>query len=107
MVATASSSLGQILVDGSGRALYLFEADTTTASTCYDGCATAWPPLLTTGTPAAGTGALASELGTTARKDGTMGGTYTGHPLYYYGGHAQAGLHHGHARHPSRHTACT
>ena len=91
VVATASAPLGQILVDGSGRTLYLFEADTTTASTCYDGCAVAWPPLLTTGAPAAGTGAIASELGTTTRKDGTVEVTYNGHPLYYYVGDAKAG----------------
>ncbi len=31
-----NSRFGQILVDGQGRALYLFAADKTTDSTCYD-----------------------------------------------------------------------
>src|ERR1700680_1353788 len=43
-VAVASNSkLGQILVDGSGRTVYLFLADSGTASTCYTSCAQIWP----------------------------------------------------------------
>jgi predicted lipoprotein with Yx(FWY)xxD motif len=83
-VAVASNSkLGQILVDGAGRTLYLFAADTGSASTCYGSCAQYWPPLLTTGAPQAGTGANASLLSTTQRTDGTTEVTYSGHPLYY------------------------
>jgi predicted lipoprotein with Yx(FWY)xxD motif len=78
-----SSTLGQILVDGSGRTLYLFAADTGTTSTCYGQCAQYWPPLLTSGAPIAGTGANASLLGTTPRTDGSTEVTYAGHPLYY------------------------
>lgn len=78
------SKLGQILVDGSGRTVYLFLADSGTASTCYTSCAQIWPPVLTTGAPQAGTGATASLLGTTARTDGTTEVTYAGHPLYYF-----------------------
>jgi predicted lipoprotein with Yx(FWY)xxD motif len=78
-----NSKLGQMLVDGSGRTLYLFEADKGTSSTCYGQCAAYWPPLLTNGAPIAGTGANASLLGTTTRTDGTVEVTYGGHPLYY------------------------
>ena len=77
------AKLGQILVDGSGRTLYLFEADKGTASTCYGACATYWPPLLTNGAPQAGSGATASLLGTTKRTDGSVEVTYAPHPLYY------------------------
>src|ERR1700724_445601 len=52
-VGVASNKLGQILVDGRGFSLYLFEADKTTTSTCSGDCAANWPPLLTTGTPIA------------------------------------------------------
>jgi predicted lipoprotein with Yx(FWY)xxD motif len=76
--------LGQILVDAKGMTVYLFVADTGTASTCYTQCATIWPPVLTTGAPQAGTGAQASLLGTTTRTDGTVEVTYAGHPLYYF-----------------------
>lgn len=83
MVAT-DAKLGAILVDGSGKAVYLFVADKGTASTCYTSCATIWPPVLTTGAPVAGAGATASLLGTTTRTDGKVEVTYAGHPLYYF-----------------------
>ena len=41
-VAVADSALGRILVDGAGRTLYLFEKDTSTASTCDGDCASLW-----------------------------------------------------------------
>lgn len=83
-IATANNAgLGKILVDGSGRTLYLFEKDTSTASTCYNACATFWPPLLTKDAPQAGAGVNAALLGTTKRNDGTLEVTYAGHPLYY------------------------
>ena len=80
----ANAKLGQILVDDKGMTVYLFVADTGTASTCYTSCATIWPPVLTTGAPQAGTGADASLLGTTTRTDGKVEVTYAGHPLYYF-----------------------
>lgn len=89
-----SSRYGQILVDGQGRALYLFAADKTSDSTCYDACATAWPPMLAEkGTPIdAMHAATASLTGTTTRKDGTVQVTYNGHPLYYYEGDKDPGV---------------
>jgi predicted lipoprotein with Yx(FWY)xxD motif len=90
-VSVANSSLGQMLVDGSGRTLYLFEGDTGATSTCNDACAQAWPPLLAPGTPSAGSGASAAELGTTTRADGTTEVTYHGHPLYTYVADTKAG----------------
>jgi predicted lipoprotein with Yx(FWY)xxD motif len=79
-----NAKLGQILVDGSGMTVYLFVADTGTASSCYTACAQAWPPVLTTGAPQAGAGAHMSMLGTTTRTDGKIEVTYAGHPLYYF-----------------------
>ena len=79
-----NAKLGPILVDDKGMTLYLFVKDTGTSSTCYDQCAQFWPPLLTTGTPQAGSGANQSLLGTTTRKDGKVEVTYAGHPLYYF-----------------------
>jgi predicted lipoprotein with Yx(FWY)xxD motif len=83
-IAVATSKLGQILVDGKGMTVYLFVADTGTASTCYTSCAAIWPPVLTTGAPQAGTGADTTLLGTTTRTDGKIEVTYAGHPLYYF-----------------------
>ena len=87
----ASSKLGKILVDGQGRTLYLFEADTGMASTCDDACASVWPPLVTTGQPIAGPGVAAAKLGTSKRSDGTSAVTYNGHPLYRFAGDSAPG----------------
>ena len=84
-IKAASSRLGEILVDANGRTVYLFVADSGTASTCNSaGCVQNWPPVLTKGAPQAGAGASASLLGTTRRGDGTTEVTYAGHPLYYF-----------------------
>ncbi|TYB49870.1 hypothetical protein FXF69_02755 [Actinomadura chibensis] len=77
-------NLGQILVDGEGRTVYLFAKDSGTTSSCSGSCAAVWPPVTTSGKPAAGTGADATKLGTTKRSDGSTQVTYSGHPLYYY-----------------------
>jgi len=90
-VAVRSSKLGKILVDARGRTLYLFERDKAGTSSCFGGCATAWPPYTTSGTPQAGSGASAAELGTTARSDGKTQVTYHGHPLYHYVGDTKVG----------------
>jgi len=79
------------LSDSNGRALYLWVADTTSTSTCDGGCATAWPPLITTGKPTAAGDAKAGDLATTKRSDGALQVTYDGHPLYYFAGDAAAG----------------
>lgn len=79
-----NATLGSILVDSKGMTLYLYTTDTANTSNCYGPCAVAWPPLLTSGAPIAGTGANASMLGTTTRTDGTTQVTYNGLPLYYF-----------------------
>jgi predicted lipoprotein with Yx(FWY)xxD motif len=86
-----NDQLGSFLVDDKGMTLYLFTKDTPNTSNCYDKCATAWPPLLTTGAPAGGEGVDASKLGTTNRTDGTVQVTYNGWPLYYYAKDKTAG----------------
>jgi predicted lipoprotein with Yx(FWY)xxD motif len=83
-VGVANSSLGSILVDSKGRTLYLFKADVGTKSACSGACVTAWPPLLATSKPTAGTGLTASKLATATRSDGGRQVTYNGHPLYLF-----------------------
>ena len=78
--------LGTVLVDSEGMTVYDFTVDEGTKSNCYGGCEAAWPPVTTTGKPTAGEGAMASALGTTKRKDGTLQVTYKGHPLYTFSG---------------------
>ena len=83
-VRVASSRLGRILVDSTGRTLYLFKADVGMKSACSGACATAWPPLLAAGTPAVGAGLTVSKLGTITRSDGGRQVTCNGHPLYTF-----------------------
>jgi len=90
-IALRNSALGPILVDGSGRTLYLFEADRTGMSTCNADCASVWPPLIANGTPVAGAGINQSLLTTTTRADGSLEVVYNGHPLYRFVSDRQAG----------------
>jgi predicted lipoprotein with Yx(FWY)xxD motif len=83
-IGVAKTSLGSILVNSTGRTLYLFKADVGTKSACTGACATAWPPLLATGKPIAGTGLTASKLGTITRSGGSQQVTYNGHPVYEF-----------------------
>jgi predicted lipoprotein with Yx(FWY)xxD motif len=83
-VGVANGSLGSVVVDSTGRTLYLFKADVGTRSACSGACAAAWPPLLATGKPTAGTGLTASKLATAVRADGARQVTYGGHPLYRF-----------------------
>ncbi|MBO8200254.1 hypothetical protein ACFW4X_09015 [Streptomyces smyrnaeus] len=92
-VQVRSSDLGRILVDGTGRTLYLFEADKSSRSTCEGGCAQAWPPVVVKGKaePEAGAGARSELLGTGEREGGERQVTYDGHPLYRYEGDEKPG----------------
>ena len=94
-VTATSTPLGTILVDGSRRTLYLFEKDQPDQSACAGGCASAWPPDQSSGTPKAGSPVQASLLGTIKRSDGTTQVTYNHHPLYYYSGDSGAGQQNG------------
>jgi predicted lipoprotein with Yx(FWY)xxD motif len=91
-VEVASSDLGDIVVDADdGMTLYVFLADETTESTCYDDCEAAWPPLTVDGEPVAGEGIDASLLGTSERQDGSTQVTLDGHPLYFFAQDASPG----------------
>jgi predicted lipoprotein with Yx(FWY)xxD motif len=90
-VDVASTNLGSILVDSQGLTLYLFQKDMGTQSECTGACASAWPPLETSGQPTVGSGASESMVGTTKRSDGGVQVTYNGHPLYLFSGDQQPG----------------
>jgi predicted lipoprotein with Yx(FWY)xxD motif len=86
MTVTAAeiSGLGPVLVDSEGLTVYEFTEDEGTTSVCYGGCEKEWPPVIASGKPTAGEGAMAADLGTTKRKDGTVQVTYKGHPIYTF-----------------------
>jgi predicted lipoprotein with Yx(FWY)xxD motif len=94
-VSASRTSLGMILVDGSGRTLYLFEKDQPNQSACAGACVAAWPVDQSSGAPKAGSGVTASMLGTIKRSDNTTQVTYNKHPLYYFARDSQAGQHNG------------
>jgi len=79
-----AKGVGKVLVDSNGMTLYYFQKDQNGESTCYGPCEAGWPPLTTEGAPQAGEGAMASKLGTTKRKDGTVQVTYNKWPLYTF-----------------------
>jgi len=85
-ISVASSSLGQILVDGQGLTLYLVSS-----GVCAGSCAAIWPPVPYDDVAVLGDGIDAFLLGQTEREDGFLQATYNGHPLYLYSGDSAPG----------------
>jgi predicted lipoprotein with Yx(FWY)xxD motif len=73
-----------ILTNAQGLTLYYFTPDTVAKSACTAGCATAWPPLLLTGsgTPTSST-SLAGKLSTLNDTNGNQV-MYSGYLLYNF-----------------------
>jgi len=90
-ISTAKGADGTYLTGASGRAVYLWVADSNGKSNCSGACASAWPPLITKATPVASAGLKAADLGTITRSDGSKQVTYNGHPLYYFAGDSGPG----------------
>lgn len=85
VVVSKHSHDGTILAAGPKRlTVYLFEGDHGTSSSCMGPCAQVWPPVTTAAAATATGGAIAADLGTTTRSDGTTQVTYKGHPLYFF-----------------------
>ncbi len=86
LAVASTTSRGDVLVDGAGRTLYLFEKDSGTTSACTGGCVSVWPPL-------SGAGKISGSSGVDTTKLGNAHGqvTYNGHLLYYFSGDAVAG----------------
>ncbi len=81
---TASTSLGEVVVDGKGMTLYMYTKDTqgTTKSACTGGCLAAWPLTVADSTPTL-TG-VTGAVGSIDTADGRKQVTLNGWPLYYY-----------------------
>ena len=91
-VSTKKGPMGTYLVGPSGRALYLWLADSKGKSNCSGACAQAWPPLVSTASPSAVGGASQAAVSTIKRSDGRKQVAYNGHPLYYYVGDTAPGM---------------
>ena len=94
-IGAAQGSGGMHLTGASGRALYLWVADSGDHSSCMGACAKVWPPVVSSTTPSAVSGVAAADLGTITRPDGTKQVTYKGHPLCYFIADKSAGTTHG------------
>jgi predicted lipoprotein with Yx(FWY)xxD motif len=91
---TDNQSLGQIVINGTGMTVYRYDADTNnpSKSNCTGGCASAWPPLLESGSAKPSlSGVSAGSVGEISRPDGTKQVTLDGWPLYTYAGDSGAG----------------
>lgn len=92
VVSTKHDKLGTILSAGSKHlTVYMFEGDKGTSSACTGACAKVWPPVTTSAAASASGAAVAGDLGTITRSDGTMQVTYKGHPLYWFARDGDAG----------------
>ncbi|HEX5728842.1 hypothetical protein [Microbacterium sp.] len=92
LLRTADSSLGEIVVDGEGMTVYMFDNDTqgATSSSCSGQCAANWPAL-TTDSESPTVEGVTGEVGTITGIDGALQVTLNGWPLYYFAGDAAAG----------------
>jgi len=84
VVNTKHTSLGTIIVNGSGQTLYLDAGDKPPHFACTGGCLQAWPPLIANGTLKAKGSAKQSLLKTVKGANGKKWVTYNGHPLYTF-----------------------
>ncbi|MBO1267943.1 COG4315 family predicted lipoprotein [Arthrobacter cavernae] len=89
---TATSSLGQIVVDSKGMSLYFFTKDVKDSGTsaCVGACLAAWPPLFTTSDSPKVDG-VTGKIGTITTADGKKQVTINGMPVYYYAKDKAAG----------------
>ena len=92
VLTVAGSDLGEIVVDGEGMTVYMFDNDTQggDSSTCEGECATNWPAV-TTDSDAPEVEGVTGEVGTITGVDGETQVTLNGWPLYYFAGDSAAG----------------
>jgi predicted lipoprotein with Yx(FWY)xxD motif len=90
-ISLKQSSVGNVLTDANGRALYLFAGDDRNVSRLSAAGRAVWPPFTSTTLPRATSGANAAQIGTATGTGGGTQITYNGHPLYYYVGDHQPG----------------
>jgi predicted lipoprotein with Yx(FWY)xxD motif len=91
-LATASTSLGTVVVDGKGLTVYVFDKDAkgATSSACSGGCATTWPAVETSSTTP-GVSGVSGSVGTITGTDGKLQVTLDGLPLYTFASDSAAG----------------
>ena len=89
-VKTGTTALGPVLVDNNGRTLYGDTADMNARPSCFDACASVWPPVIVNGTTVP-TGLDTKIFSVVARPDGTNQLVAGKWPLYRFSGDTNAG----------------
>jgi predicted lipoprotein with Yx(FWY)xxD motif len=91
-LATATvGDYGEVIVDGNGRTVYVFDKDTSGTSNCSGDCLAKWPPVPAgDGTPKF-EGIDASLISTITRPDGTKQLAVKGLPLYLFADDSKPG----------------
>lgn len=89
---TASTSLGEIVVDGAGMTAYVFDKDTAGAgaSACTGSCVGQWPAIVTDSASPKVEG-ITGDVGTIELANGSKQVTLDGLPLYTYAGDSAPG----------------
>jgi predicted lipoprotein with Yx(FWY)xxD motif len=92
VLATASTSLGKVVVDGKGLTVYVFDKDTAgaTSSACAGQCAATWPAVESDSAKPSVTG-VSGTVGTISGTDGKLQVTLNGLPLYTFANDKAAG----------------
>jgi predicted lipoprotein with Yx(FWY)xxD motif len=90
VLTTRHTAVGQILVDGHGRSLYLFQADKPNRSTLSRAGLKVWPAFTTVRPPRAAGGVSAAHI-SLIHANGGRQVAYFGHPLYYFVGDEMSG----------------
>lgn len=87
------ATLGKILVDAKGMALYVFDKDTAGKSACTGDCLKNWPALTAKDANETITAdaSVTGKLSVIKRDDGTYQVAVDGMPLYYYAKDTKAG----------------
>lgn len=81
---TASVAGHTIVVDGDGKAVYVYTRDNpgATTSACTGGCASLWPAVTSAGAPTLQ--GVTGKIGSITGVDGKQQITVNGMPIYYY-----------------------
>jgi predicted lipoprotein with Yx(FWY)xxD motif len=89
---TATTSLGEIVVDGAGKTAYFYDKDTANSGTsaCTGGCTSLWPAIESATTTPVVEG-ITGTVGTIVGTDGGNQITINGRPIYTYTPDAAAG----------------
>jgi predicted lipoprotein with Yx(FWY)xxD motif len=84
VLGVASTSLGDVLVDGQGLTVYMLTADSPKHSSCSSDCLEYWPPVAAPSSGAPSVSGISATLDVTKSTSGESMLTANGWPLYTF-----------------------